>query len=216
VLGRSSIASLQVDGTFERGYLAKPYRYVPLFSSAVASLVPRGASVDRVNQLRLDPRPNDQVPNERDRAALTARFAHRWSTSTLRLEERVYADDWALLASTSDVRYLFDAGRRWMFWPHLRFHVQSGVSFWQRAYIGELGPSGAWMIPTYRTGDRELGPLHTISLGAGAKFRLGNDARTRFSLVLEADTGLTRYLDALFVSNRQSIVSTLAFEAELD
>jgi hypothetical protein len=134
----------------------------------------------------------------------------------LRLDERFYADDWGLRATTTDARYSLDLGRRLAIWPHLRFHAQTGVRFWHRAYEAERKPSGEWQLPAYRTGDRELGPLYTLTLGAGARLRLGSDVRTRFWLVLEADGAMTRYLDALFLLRRRALFSTLAFEAELE
>ena len=32
--------------------------------------------------------------------------------------ERVYADSWLLVASTTDARWIFDLGRRFAIWPH--------------------------------------------------------------------------------------------------
>ena len=43
-------------------------------------------------------------------------------------------------------------GRRFILWPHLRFHAQNSVSFWQRAYTA----TSSGDLPALRTGDREL------------------------------------------------------------
>src|SRR5580704_3627352 len=56
VVSRSTIASLQADAIEETGYLAKPYRYVPLFSAGAAAAIQPGASIDQVNATRLNVR----------------------------------------------------------------------------------------------------------------------------------------------------------------
>ena len=214
VLGRASIGSVQWDGSFERGYLAKPYRYVPLFAPGHASLVGPGASIDQVNRLRLDVRPNEQLPTARDRHALSGHLAHRYTASTLRVDERLYADNWGVLASTSEFRYFVDVGRRLELWPHLRFHVQGGASFWQRAYEAVPGPGGMLGVPVLRTGDRELGPLQTLILGAGARLKLTDAPGHQWDLVLEADVGSTHFSDALYITQRRMGYTTLAIEAQ--
>src|SRR6185437_10826448 len=156
------------------GDQSKPYRYVPMFSQSVAAQIQKGESIDQVNQLRLPERPLEQLPLSRRRLAVTARYAHRFDGSTVRLEERVYDDSWGLFASSSDARWIFDLGSRFALWPHARFHVQNAVSFWQRAYVS--GPAPGWDLPEYRTGDRELGPLWTVTGGGGLYFYIGGAA----------------------------------------
>jgi len=214
VLGRASIGSLQWDGSFERGYLAKPYRYVPIFAPGQGAAVGPGATIDQVNQLRLNARPNEQLPTARDRYAVSAHLAHRYTSSTLRLDERLYADSWGLLASTSELRYILDLGSRLELWPHLRFHVQGAVSFWQRAYEAIPGPGGALGVPVLRTGDRELSPLQTVVVGGGTRIKLAEPPGTEWDLVFEADVGTTHFSDALYITSRQMAYSTLAVEAQ--
>ena len=76
-------------------------------------------TVRLVNDVRLDARPRDLVPQQRDRVAVGARINHRLSNGTIRIEERVYTDNWGIKASTTDGRYLHDLGE------HLR--VKHGV-----------------------------------------------------------------------------------------
>jgi hypothetical protein len=213
VLGRASIGSVQWDGSFERGYLAKPYRYVPLFAPGQGASIPAGASIDEVNRLRLSLRAIEQLPGSRDRHAVSGHLAHRFDRSTLRLDERLYTDNWKLLASTSEVRYILDLGNRLQLWPHLRYHIQSAVSFWKRAYEALPGPGGL-VAPTLRTGDRELRPLQTIILGAGMRWTLADGPSSRWDLILEADVGHTTYSDTLYITARNMGYTTLAFEAE--
>jgi len=213
VLGRATIASVQLDGSFERGYLAKPYRYVPLFAPGQAASVGPGASIDAVNRLRLNMRPIEQLPNARDRYALSGHLAHRGTDTTLRLDERLYADNWGLLAATSELRYIIDLSRRLEVWPHVRHHIQGAVNFWQRAYEAIPGPNGSLGVPVYRTGDRELGPLQLIVLGAGTRLKLADSPGSQWDLVFEFDVGRTSFTDQLYITERSMAYSTLALEA---
>jgi hypothetical protein len=204
------------EGVFERGDQAKPYRFVPLFEAGATTRVPAGASVDEVNAARLSSRPAERLPLERDRYAVTSRLHHRFPGSALHLEERLYRDDWGLQASTTDYRQVVDFGRTFFVWPHLRAHFQQPVSFWQRTYQAVMGPDGAIGIPALRTGDRELGPLHSFTVGGGMRWKLSADPHTTWSITFQGDAVVTRYQDALFISARTALFGALGVEAELD
>jgi Protein of unknown function (DUF3570) len=213
VIDRESLASITGDVIVENGDQSKPYRYVAMFAPDVAPTIAKGASIDEVNQLRLPEKPLEQLPLSRRRLAVTGRYAHRLDGSTLRLEERVYDDSWGLVASTSDVRWIFDLGRRFEIWPHIRFHAQNSVSFWQRAYIS--GPAPGWNLPEYRTGDRELGPLWTTEGGFGLKWYLGSDAEPeQWALQLTSDAMYTSFLDDLFLTSRTAVLGALGLEGQ--
>jgi hypothetical protein len=213
VVDRSSLASVTADVIVENGDQSKPYRYIPMFDPAVASTVAKGASIDWVNANRLPEKPLEQLPLSRRRLALTGRYAHRFDASTLRLEERIYDDSWGLLASSSDVRWIFDLGRRLAIWPHARFHAQTSVSFWQLAYVS--GSGTGWSLPEYRTGDRELGPLFTTVGGFGIKWYVGSDAQPqRWALQLTGDAMYTSFLDDLYVTSRTAFLGALGLEGE--
>ncbi|MDI1443492.1 DUF3570 domain-containing protein [Polyangium sp. 6x1] len=212
VMNRSTIGAIQLDGMFERGNQAKPYRYVPLFEAAAAEEVPAGASVALVSALRLHARPLEALPLVRNRFALTGRLAHRRSAATLRVEERLYTDTWGMAASTTDVRYSIDIGRFVTVWPRLRFHAQTGADFWQRATVVSVAADGAITIPAIRTGDRELGPLWTLTAGGGVSVKLG----PIFTVSLQVDGVFTHYLDALYLTRRNALFSALALQAAFD
>ncbi|MEO6601886.1 MAG: DUF3570 domain-containing protein, partial [Polyangiaceae bacterium] len=214
VLGRATIGSVQWDGSFERGYLAKPYRYVPLFAPGQGASVGPGASIDQVNRVRLNVRPSEQLPASRDRYAVSGHLAHRYADSTLRLDERLYADSWGVLASTSELRYIMDLGPRFELWPHLRFHVQGAANFWQRAYEAIPAPGGELGVPVLRAGDRELSPLQMAVVGAGARLKLADAPGSQWDFVVEVDVGRTHFSDALYITNRNMGYSTLAIEAQ--
>jgi len=212
VVNRSTIASLSFDEIMERGYLAKPYRYLPVVAPGAGSQIPPGASVDLVKSLNVYS-VAENVPTERNRSALSGRLAYRSAHATFRGDQRLYHDSWELLASTTDIHEFIDVGSRMLVWPHLRAHVQNGVTFWRRV-IEQLpntaGPAG---IPTYRAGDRELGPLYTLTAGMGTKIRLNSDIRSPWTLSFQVDGMYTRYLDAIYISRRWALFSALGVEA---
>jgi hypothetical protein len=210
VLDRATIATALLDADFVNGDTSKPYRYIPLF--APGTHLSPGESIDAVNATRLSERPLEQLPLTRNRYALTFRIAHRFQSSTLRLEERVYDDTWALKATTTDARFLVDLGRRVEIGPHLRAHAQTSVNFWELGYVlrSDL------VYPAYRTGDRELGPLVNATLGGTLRWGIGpSRAPTQWVLGFDLSATYTRFLDDLYVTNRTAFLGGLSIEAEL-
>ncbi len=213
-LNPSTMLTLIGDAIIESGNQEKPYRFVPLFDSLTAANVSPGETGDTVNRVRLPTRVAEALPTSRHRFALSGRFATRADASTFVATERVYTDDWGVKASTSDLRYVFDVGKRWYVWPHVRFHVQTGATFWKLAYVGALGPGGEINVPAIRTGDRELSPLTVSTLGAGVRFNIGPSTRPEsWSLVFEAEGANTHYSQALFITNRYSALGSLQLES---
>jgi uncharacterized protein DUF3570 len=211
IIDRSTIFSFIGDFVYENGDQSKPYRYIPLFRPG--TYVPVGASVALVTSLRVAERPLEQLPLSRERYALSFRVAHRFkSKSTLRLDERLYTDSWQLKAGSSDARYLVDVGPRFEVGPHVRFHTQTPVDFWQRAYV--FGPG--FQYPALRTGDRELGPLTGVTGGFSIRWKLGPPVNTT-AWVLGWDLSVmeTHYWDDLYITDRLSTVTGLSLEADL-
>jgi hypothetical protein len=209
VLDRSTLLSAVADVVLENGDTSKPYRYVPMFAPGVD--VPRGASIDLVDRLRSPARVLEQLPTSRERYALGGHLAHRFDGSTLRVSERLYTDSWGLRATSTDARYILNLGDRVDLGPHLRFHAQSAVDFWQRAYVV---PS-AFSFPALRTGDRELGPLLNLTAGGALRVAVGGAMHPR-ALVLGIDLNATQtlYLDDIYTTHRLSAVGALSVEAE--
>lgn len=214
VLDRETVVTADVDAIFEIGHQEKPYRYLPLFAPDVASTLPTGASAKLVNQLRLPGKVAEQVPTTRQRYALSGRLAQRIADTTFILSERGYADSWGLRASTTDLRVVFDISRRLYVWPHARAHFQTGVSFWQRAYVGTVEADGTLTVPSLRTGDREQSPISAGSVGGGARwnFASGGDP-SALALVFMTEGMITHYQDALFISQRLGVFSAVQFHA---
>lgn len=210
VVSPRTVASFIGDAIFENGNQSKPYRYIPLFEPG--TYVPRGAPIELVNSLRASARPLEQLPDSRQRYALTGRLAHRYRRATLRLDERLYVDSWLLKATTSDVRYLIDVSPRLELGPHARLHAQTSVNFWQRAYV--FGPGAQY--PALRTGDRELGPLVNVTGGWTVRVGLGRrTAPTSWVLSFDLNATSTQYLDDLYITRRISALSGVTVETDL-
>lgn len=216
VMSPTSILLIGGTAQFERGDQSQPYRYIAMFDpETVAPFVPNGATVDLVNRTRLPVRPLEQLPTERDRFAIGARFNKRLNNATLRLEQRFYHDSWSLNASSTDARYMVDLSRHLRVWPHVRAHIQSGVNFFQLAYSAALDPNGGITLPLYRTGDRELAPLFTGTGGGGLRIGLGEpEGEIKYGITIVGDVMYTRYLKALYVTTRTAVYGSVGFDME--
>ncbi len=213
VLDQATVFVPSVTGVFEIGDTSKPYRFIPMFDAAHVGLVQSGMGASQIDPIRLDFRPLEQLPTERQRWALDGRLAHRFANSTLRVDQRFYADTWGIKASSSDVRWFVDVTPRLRAGAHLRFHIQTAVSFWQLAYVATMTPQGP-KVPALRTEARELGALYTPT--EGLEFRFALDRRGRFALTLGADMGETKFIDQLFIDHRLSVLGTTLFETEIE
>ncbi len=208
VVNKSILLTLTVDGIFETGSQEKPYRLIPLFTDDVAAQLDPGEPIDSVNQLRVG-QMNESLPKTRERYAVTGRLARRGAHSTLILSERLYADSWGLLASSTELNNVYDLSNRLFVGPHVRLHVQNGASFYRLGYVGDVTP-GVASVPEYRTGDRELSPLWTATIGGGALWEFA----TSWSASLQADVGYTEYSNTLFIEDRTSFLSALLVNKE--
>lgn len=212
VVGPSTLVAGGVTMQFESGDQSKPYRFIPMFSGDVAAQIPRGAVPELVHASRVPTAPLEQLPLSRQRFAVFGRLNHRFETSTLRADERLYIDSWGLMASTTDARFLMDLNDWIRVGPHVRFHIQDAVSFWKRAYTATITSSG-WEFPTYRTGDRELGSLFGVTGGGSARFQLVPDY---LSVTLEAQGIYTQFLDHIYVFDRFGVFAASTFELEVE
>lgn len=211
VLDAASLVLVSTDVAFESGDQSKPYRYVPMFDARAARRLENGASLEEVNDLRRAEAPLERLPMSRTRYAFTARYMRRDGAGTLRAEERVYVDTWGLFASSTDVRYAIGLGRYFELAPSLRLHAQTGASFWKRAYVVQANGTDV-ELPSIRTGDRELGPLWTVTAGADLRVDFaGVTTANGNALVLRAAGMRTAYLDALYIESRLALLATLSW-----
>jgi hypothetical protein len=216
VMSPTTLLVTGISMSFESGENSKLYRFIPMFPDDVARQMPAGASVRLVNENRLDARPRELVPQQRDRFAVGARVNHRLATGTLRIEERFYVDNWGIKASTTDGRYLHDLGDRLRVGPHLRIHAQSGASFYQLAYAARQDTAGTPVeIPRYRTADREASPMLAVTAGGSARIGLtGEKSTPAYAILVSGDVMYNKYFESLFILGRTAVWGTISFEAE--
>jgi hypothetical protein len=217
VVDRATLLVVGLSLELDRGEQAKLYRFVPMFAPDKAALMQPGDGVDKVNANRLDIRPRELLPRTRDRYAAGARLNHRIGMGTIRLEERLYTDTWGIKASTTDARYLHDLGEHLRVWPHFRFHAQTAASFYQMAYEAVLDQSGSAIdMRPYRTGDRELSPMITITGGGGARIALNAEKGpgAHYAIVLAGEAMWSRFFRSLFVTQRTAVYGTVGFEVD--
>ncbi len=217
VMTARTLLLLGMTGTMEHGDSSKPYRYIPMFAPSDAPKVSEGLSPNDVNKMRLPVRPLEQLPLSRYRWALGGRLAQRiGAASTLRLEERLYVDSWGIDATSTDMKYLVDVGDHFRLWPHVRVHAQTGASFQHLAYTADVDSRGNVSLPALRTGDRELGKLVGLTLGAGVRWAISAPAdKTQFGVSLQGETMFTRYYDDLYTTSRTALYGALGFDAEV-
>lgn len=210
IVNSSLVIGVYGDVVLENGDQSKPYRYIPIFTPAAAAAIPVGASPTLIANSRIQAKPLEQLPLDRERYALTGRLAWRGDNgTTLRVEERVYTDTWGLKASTTDARYFIDLSQRWTIWPHARFNVQNSVSFWKRAYTA----NGLNDLPALRTGDRELSSLFTAGGGGGFRIALGKSGSVDdLVLTTTIDAFYTSFADTIYVKERLSALAATALE----
>lgn len=213
VLDKHSILTTNMSIVAEIGNVSKPYRYIPTFSRDIAPRVLPGLALPTVDAVRNPERILEQLPLSRQRFALAARYARRFSTTTLRAEERLYTDSWGLKATTTDMRILFDVNNSVRLWPHARFHAQTGADFWQLAYVAERTATGL-QVPKYRTGDRELGPLFAVTGGAGVRFAFGESKN--WGLSLNGDFVYTQFTQTLYILQRFGYFGSLLLEVDVE
>ena len=213
VVNRSTIASLSFDEILERGYLAKPYRYLPVVAPGVSVTGP-GGGLDRPGQIA------ERVQRRRERSARTqsirAGGSARGSFGDRDVSRRPApllrqlgpaGDARPTSTSTSISAAASSCGRT------CAPISSAGVFFWRRIVEQIPNPVGPAGIPTYRAGDRELGPLYTLTGGFGIKVRLNADLKAPWTLSFQLDGIYTRYLDAVYISERRALFGALGLEA---
>ena len=110
-----------------------------------------------------------------------------------------------------------DLGERLRVGPHLRYHVQSGASFYRLAYAaGGVDQAGPFVLPALRTGDRELSTMMSVTAGGSVRVALtGDGSAARFALILSSEVLYSYYFESLFVRSRTAVYGTVGFEVEL-
>jgi Protein of unknown function (DUF3570) len=108
--------------------------------------------------------PQEQMPDSRARAALSARinrFLPRLR-SALYLEGRGYSDTWGVNSGTLEMAYSQYAGKSLLVRVRARIYQQSAATFFKDAFFYETESTAG----AYFTGDRELAPVRNVLVGS--------------------------------------------------
>jgi hypothetical protein len=186
VLGVATLGSLAYDLSWGNGFMASPYRFVPITLASD----PGHPSVAE----------ND--PPTRTRHAFTVKVAQSLGAYTsLQADYRLYTDSWGLAAHTATARLILEPGGSWTIRLMGRAHTQSDASFYQPYYSTAL---------TYMTGDRELSSLY--SLLGGAKVSYAWPVRgegKRIAIDAKVDAIYFGYRDYPYLTDRLAMVYEL-------
>ena len=220
VLGRRTIVRATYSLTLQRGYMEKPYRFVPLFDAAGLAMAEADGvtlDLDSFDRYRLDARPPEEVPDSRQRHAVglrALRFVDAINAA-LELDYQLYIDDWGVVAHVlepsyrrigeSDVRLFGARLGRLGLGAYARLYRQSSAEFWERAYVVEDG-----QIPRLRTVDRELSSYLSATGGVRLEWR-----RDSISGYLDGSAMVTRYDDFLYLDDRLALVALGGFRWQL-
>ncbi len=204
-LGPRTVVRLVGTVAVQDGYLAKPYRYVPVFDMAgLERAAADGVTLDldSFDDYRLSIRPPENVPDRRVRLALFGR-ALRWlgRAGAGRADYRLYGDGWGMTAHTVELDWQVPIAAGITAELRERFHVQSSVDFWRKLYVVDDPDT----LPRYRTLDRELSSYLASTTTAGATWR-HDDA-----LSVYGDFGVmvTRFNDFLLLDRRLALIAQL-------
>ena len=131
------------------GFQSDPYRSVVIANGVIAQ--------EHVPDMRI-----------REAVALRANFFLRPLRAALRLMVRAYNDTWDIWSGTGEAEFEKYLGEPFRLSVRGRFYKQNGAIFWSDDYTGgspPLGPKGS-----YWTGDRELSPFWSWSIGGRAVY----------------------------------------------
>ncbi|WP_428267213.1 DUF3570 domain-containing protein [Haliangium sp.] len=165
VLSPVLIAGVTYDLLYGEGFLANPYRRVPVGGGA-GSLEP------------------EHLPGARLRHAVfgTVRGFVPQTRSTWIAGYRYYIDDWGVRAHTPELRLVQELVPRLDVHARYRYHTQRGASFYEPRYE---------MLEPYLTSDVKLSDFHSHTVGVELQSALahlgvsGNLAQARIELVIE-------------------------------
>jgi len=169
------------------GYQASPYRFVRAGGTTFVA---------------------ERHPETRWRHALTGRIRHALGDSvTLAVDERLYADDWGVLATTTDARLSFALSDAVEIEIHNRFHMQKAASFWEESYDRQR---------RHMSVDRELSTFLDDYAGPAVLWT-GRDAGPfdRLRLDLRADLFYYRFFDYAYLEGRVGTLVSVGAEGTL-
>ena len=147
----------------------------------------------------------ERHPTERLRHAVTGRLRHSLSTSVaVGVDERLYADDWGMIATTTNVVLALALSDTVDLELRNRFHFQRAVSFWEERYDQQR---------RFVSADRELSTFLDDYVGP-ALIWSARDAGPfeRLRADLRADVFYYRFLDYAFLEGRVGTLASIGLE----
>ena len=148
ILGRKTVASIEVDYTVQDGFLSTPFYEVILAPTAAD---PEGERVA------------ERLPDQRNRTAIGVRLNHAFSHKLVqRVAYRLYDDDWDVQAHTVDLETHFRLATdrdSWLF-PIVRYHTQKSSSYF-------AAPRTFTAADEFISSDGDLGEFDSWKFGLG-------------------------------------------------
>jgi len=208
VLGPKTLVRAIYTLSIQRGYMEKPYRFVPLFDAAgVAAAASDGVTLDLAtfDRYRLPLRPAESVPDQRIGHAVGIRALRYlgFLPGSLRLDYQFFADSWAVMAHTVEPSLSWKLTDSTLLVAYGRVYLQNGARFWRRAYVidGEL--------PRYRTLDRDLSDFYAIT--GGTRFQWKGEMLSAYADLGASDTV---YQDYMFLTSRVALVAQVGLHVQ--
>ncbi len=201
VLDRETLLRGVYTLSLQRGYMEKPYRFVPLFDRAgIEAAAADGVTLDlhSFDRYRLSLRPAEEVPDARTGhagAMRLMRYVDRLPGS-VRIDYQFFGDDWGVRAHTIEPAVQWKRTRGQTVAAYARVYLQQAARFWQRTYVVEDGN-----VPRFRTLDRDLSDYYVFTGGARFEWR-----GSRLSAYADASAMETVYSDYLFLTSRFALV----------
>lgn len=172
MLTRSTIAQASYTFSYDNGYEASPYRFVPILTSDGAGIAFKVPETE---------------PNERYRhAAVIGLNQHLFTDTSIQGDYRLYLDSWGVQSHTVQLRY-FVVFKDVTLRLRGRFYYQLGADFYRTHYTIDA-------IQPYVTTDRELSTFWSIIGGAKVSWRLPWVHRA-LAVEAKADVFYFDYLD---------------------
>ncbi|HUO67356.1 MAG TPA: DUF3570 domain-containing protein [Gammaproteobacteria bacterium] len=158
VLGRRTIAQLNLSRSQSDGYLTDPYKIVSVVDPVTGDLAP---GADPGIGLYL----YENRPSSRTKDSLFGMLKHDFGGNVLDASYRVMTDDWGVDSHTLDMHFRWRFSPDKFLEPHVRFYSQTAARFYHTVlFAGEP-------IPQYATADYRLADMSSVTLGLefGAK-----------------------------------------------
>jgi hypothetical protein len=187
VIDARTLLAIGYAGQIIAGMQSSPYRFVPMGDGTVVS---------------------ETHPDFRLRHALVARVRRALGEKvSLGVDERLYGDDWGILASTTTATLSFELGEELDVAIENRLHAQTGASFWD---------AGQRARREFVTADRELGPMVDDFLGPTLSWeRHDFGPFERLRIDARAQAFLYRFFDNDRIDSRAGTLVSLGLEGIL-